>query len=254
MEKNLDLSTIFQAVTQQLAENKDTLNQADSYNHNHGDNMVEIFSLVQQAVSQKAEQPISNQLDYASKVVEKEVHSGSGQLYAQGLSNAAKNLTDTSLNEKSIGTLIQSLLGVEKPKPVEQPQSQGDMLGSLLSSFTGGGSSSQQNQGDVLGSLLSGFTGGSSSSQQNQGDFLGSLLSGMTGATASDQQDQGLGLDDLLQAGMAYFASKQDGESSIQAILEAIMAASPMSKSAHRSQSGSMVASTIMNLAKNFLQ
>lgn len=254
MEKNLDLGTLFKAVTQQLAENKDTLNEADSYNHNHGDNMVEIFSLVQQAVSQKAEQPISDQLDYASKVVEKEVHSGSASLYAEGLSKAAKNLVNTDLNEKSIGTLVQSLLGADKPAPVQQPQNQGDMLGSLLSSFTGGGSTNQQSQGDVLGSLLSGFTGGGSTSQQNQGDVLGSLLSSFTGGEETSQQDQGLGLDSLLQAGMAYFASKQDGDSNIQAIIEAIMAASPMGKSAHRTQSGSLVASTIMNLAKNFLQ
>lgn len=232
MANNLDLGTIFQAVTQQLTENKDALNQADTNNHDHGDNMVEIFSLVQKAVGKKSKKPISEQLDYASQMVEKEINSGSGQLYAQGLSSAAKNLKDTDLNEKSIGTLIQSLLGVEKPKPVEEESSTG--------------------QGDLLGSLLSGLTGGGSSSQESQGGLLGSLLSGAAGGeTSSQPQEQKIGLDQLLQAGMAYYSSKQSGGSEVQAILQAVMAASPMGQSAHRSQSGTLVASTIMNLAKN---
>ncbi len=232
MANNLDLGTIFQAVTQQLTENKDALNQADTNNHDHGDNMVEIFSLVQKAVGKKSKKPISEQLDYASQMVEKEISRGSGQLYAQGLSSAAKNLKDTDLNEKSIGTLIQSLLGVEKPKPVEEESStsQGDLLGSLLSGLTGGGSSSKESQGGLLGSLLSGAAGGETSSQP---------------------QEQKIGLDQLLQAGMAYYSSKQSGGSEVQAILQAVMAASPMGQSAHRSQSGTLVASTIMNLAKN---
>ena len=254
MANNFDLGTIFQAVTQQLTENKDALNQADTNNHDHGDNMVEIFSLVQKAVGKKSDKPISEQLDYASQMVEKEIDSGSGQLYAQGLSNAAKNLKDTDLNEKSIGTLIQSLLGVENSAPVEEESStsQGNLLGSLLSGLSGSGSTGQQSQGDALGSLLSSLTGGGSSSQESQGGLLGSLLSGATGGETSDQpQEQKIGFDQLLQAGMAYYSSKQSGGSEVQAILQAVMAASPMSNSAHRSQSGTLVASTIMNLAKN---
>jgi len=48
---SIDLHTIFNTVTQQLAEKKDKLNEADSYNHNHGDHMVKIFDLVQNAVA-----------------------------------------------------------------------------------------------------------------------------------------------------------------------------------------------------------
>ena len=89
MANNLDINTIFQAVTQQFSEKKEQLNEADTYNHNHGDNMFQIFNLVQQAVTEKAVEPVSEQLNYAGQVVEQNVNSGSGALYAKGLSRAS---------------------------------------------------------------------------------------------------------------------------------------------------------------------
>jgi len=53
MAGNIDLATIFQTVTARLSEKKDTLNEADTYNHDHGDHMVQIFDLIQNAVSKK---------------------------------------------------------------------------------------------------------------------------------------------------------------------------------------------------------
>jgi hypothetical protein len=46
MAGNIDLATIFQTVTARLSEKKDTLNEADTYNHDHGDHMVQIFDLI----------------------------------------------------------------------------------------------------------------------------------------------------------------------------------------------------------------
>ena len=39
----LNLTKVFTAVQKELANNQAALNQADNFNHNHGDNMVEIF-------------------------------------------------------------------------------------------------------------------------------------------------------------------------------------------------------------------
>jgi len=207
MASSIDLNTLFGSVTKQLAQNKESLNKADSYNHNHGDNMVQIFNLAQNAVAKRSGKPVEDQLAYASQVVKEKTNSGSAKLYAQGLENAARNLSGQDLNEKSIGVLLQSLLGVEQPEP--KPQAQSD---------------------NILGSLLSGLTG-----QSDQ----------------PTESDQSLGMDDILQAGMAYFQSKQSGESNMEAIMSAMMAASPMGKSSHRKQSGSIVASTIMNFVGN---
>lgn len=260
MASTVDLDTLFKSVKQQLLEKKEPLNEADDYNHDHGDNMVQIFKLIQNAVAEKSDAPVEKQLAYASEIVGKEANSGSSKLYAQGLSNAAAKFSDKDLTKDTLGVLLQSLLGAEQPEQKPQPQND-NILGSLLSGLTGQSESQPkpqgQSEGDLLGSLLSSMTGQSDSTetqspQPQSGDLLGSLLSSLAGGSSGNTQaDQSLGLDDLITAGMAFFQSKQNGESSMEAILDALMAASPMGKSSHRSQSASIVASTIMNFAAN---
>ena len=211
MAKNFDLSSLFQSVTNQLTDQKESLNEADTYNHDHGDHMVDIFNLVQKAVSKKTNKPVAEQLEYASKVVEKEGHSGSSKLYAQGLASAAKNFSGADLNQDNIGLLVKSLLNAEKLKP--KPKAQG--------------------AGGLLGSLLSGLTG-----QTN---------------TSEKEEEQELDMDDLIKAGLAFYQSKQEGDSNSEAMIGALMAASPLGQTDHRKQSGSIVASTIMNFAKSFM-
>jgi len=204
MATKINLSTIFQTVTERLTKQKDSLNTADTYNHDHGDHMVQIFDLIQTAVSKKSDKPISNQLEYASEEVTKKADSGSGKLYAQGLLHAAQDLSGSKLDAGGISTLVKDLLNVEEPEPAQQ-------------------------ESNVLGSLLSGFMG----------------------TSEEKSEDSAFGVDDLLQVGMAFFQSKQEGDSNQEAIMEALLAASPLGQSSHRSQSGSLVASTIMSFAKS---
>ena len=49
----LDLLTMFKAASRSLKQNKEALNQADDYNHNHGDNMVSIFRVITKAMETK---------------------------------------------------------------------------------------------------------------------------------------------------------------------------------------------------------
>ena len=209
MADNLDLSQIFKSVTSALASQQSDLNEADSYNHDHGDHMVQIFNLVQEAVGKKSNSSVADQLAYASKQLTKETDSGSAKLYAEGLSNAAKSFTGTDLNADNIMTLVKSLMNVEANQEPAQNNS-GNAIGSLLSSLMGGGDS-------------------------------------------SGEDDSGLGMDDLLRAGLTFMQSKQGGDSNMEAAMDALLAASPMGQSSHRSQSGSIVASTIMSFAQNFM-
>ena len=206
MANNVDLKSLFQTVTQQLAEKKGNLNEADSYNHNHGDHMVHIFKLAQDAVSQKSDKRVDEQLNYASQVVQEKDNSGSGKLYAQGLASAAEKFSDKDLNQDNLGELVQSLLGAEKSQPKPKEQSS---------------------------------------------DLLGSLLSGLTGQSGDAGSDQKIGLDELFRGGMAFYQSKQDGDSNMEAVMDAIKASSPMGQSPHRTQSASIVASTLMKYAGN---
>jgi len=45
-QSNVDLANLFQAVTQSLVENQQALDQADTYNRDHGDNMVKTFQTI----------------------------------------------------------------------------------------------------------------------------------------------------------------------------------------------------------------
>jgi hypothetical protein len=49
-KKAMNLATLFGGVTKALAENQASLNEADSYNHDHGDNMVQNFKVISKAL------------------------------------------------------------------------------------------------------------------------------------------------------------------------------------------------------------
>lgn len=205
MSDNINLGALFGSVVDQLSANKDQLNKADTHNHDHGDHMVELFQVIQKAVSKKSKAPVPEQLKYASQVVSKECDNGSAKVYAQNLSNAASQFSGDQITSDNIGMLVKMLLGAD-----DQNISQ----------------------------------------NSNQ---LGSLLSGLTGGNKGEQSQSGFGADDLLRAGMAFFQSKQQGGSTQDALLQAVISASPLGQSAHRSQSGMLVASTLMSAAQSFM-
>jgi hypothetical protein len=244
MAQDLDLSKIFKAVTGTLSENKTELNQADEYNHNHGDNMVEIFDLIQKSVSQKKALSPSTQLSYASKQLKAKATSGSANAYAQNLALASKTIKGKQITSNTIGPLIQSLMGLGTTTKETTPSGT-DLLGTLL----GGLGDSQPTQtskqsGDLLGSLLSGVSG---STQENSGeDLVGSLLSGLTGQVS--QNDNGLDMGDIVKAGMAFYGAKQKGSSNLEAIMSALSNSSTLGQSTHRKKSGALIVETITNL------
>mgnify|MGYP000859081213 CR=1 FL=1 len=69
MAKALTLPSIFKEVSKTLSENEAVLNEADTYNHNHGTNMAAAFQTVSKAVAKKKDLPVSEQLAYASEVM-----------------------------------------------------------------------------------------------------------------------------------------------------------------------------------------
>jgi hypothetical protein len=155
MSSNVDLASIFQGVVGALQENKEDLNQADEYNHNHGDNMVDIFNLITNAVAEKQDAGAAGQLAHASELV-KEIDSGSAQVYARGLSQAAEQFKDRALTQENAVDLLSALLNAGEA-PLQQEQSGSGMLGSLLSGLAGGEEDEQDkglDAGDLLGAGL----------------------------------------------------------------------------------------------------
>ncbi|MRR31644.1 DAK2 domain-containing protein, partial [bacterium] len=233
--KTIDLGKLFGTVAKTLAQNQTQLNSADTYNHDHGDNMVQIFEVITQAMKEKQNASPADQLAYASQLLRAKSQSGSAQLYAEGLSDAASQFQGAkSINTDTAMTLIQTLLGAQ---------------GSVQTS--GGGS------GDMLGGLLGGLMGAQQPAQpqaNGSGDMLGSLLGGLMGGGETTQAqgqpagDGKIDIGDLLNAGMAFAQTKQSGGSNLDAILNAVVSSSKMGDSAHRSQSGALVANTLMQV------
>lgn len=202
----IDLAQLFGAVANSLGEQRETLNQADTYNNDHGDHMVEIFEVVTQAMKEKRNASPADQLAYASEILRRR-QSGSAQVYANGFAQAAQQFQGQSVTTDNAGMLLQTLLGGGQAPVVPSQQA-------------GGGS-------DLLGSLLGGLTG-----QPSQGQST----------------DDGLDIGDLLNAGMAFMNAKQQGSSTTEAAINALMSASPLGQSSHRKESGTLVANTIMQV------
>lgn len=224
----LDLVNLFQVVTNTLATNRQSLNQADTYNHDHGDNMVQAFQTIAQAMQQKKGAAPAEQLSHASKVLSQQ-KSGSAQLYAQGLSKAADKFKGQSqVTPDNAMMLVQALLGADQPPAQAQQGGAGDILSALL-----GGSGQPQ----------------PSTQQGGTGDVLGALLGamGQSQAPATRQGSDGIGMDDLLNAGMAFLSTKAQGGSNLEAAINALVQSSAVgSSSAHRSQSGALVVNALL--------
>jgi hypothetical protein len=223
----INLASLFQTVAGTLTAQKDQLNNADSLNHDHGDNMVEAFNLISQAMQTRKDADPADQLKYASQLL-RQRKSGSAKVYAKGLSQASKEYkgkpqvtTDSAIN------LVQALLGGGQASTLQSQSGIGDLLSGLQG---GGGSTSQPasgTAGDLLGKLLGGASG-----QQNQ--------------QQGQQASSGLDMGDLLNAGMAFMNTKSQGGNNMEAIVNALVSGSAMGNSQHRAQSGALVVNSIL--------
>ena len=197
-----DLSALFNVAAQALAANQSSLNQADIQNQNHGDNMVQAFQMISQAMASQRGTPPSTQLQHASDVLAQNATSGSGQVYAQRLAQAAQQFQgQNAVTPDNAMLLVQSLLGGGQQSA---PQGGADLLGSLR-----GGQQGQQTNGVDLGALLSAGMTFMSAKQQGQDNVQAALTALMSvGPLAQSQHRQQSGQlvgNALLQAiaGMA---------------------------------------------------
>jgi len=211
---SIDLLSLFQAASKVLNNNKTELNQADTYNHDHGNNISQVFNLITQAVGQKSSASPTAQLNYASQMLQQNASSGSSQLYSQALQTAASQLQgQSSITADNIMPLLQSLLG--------------------------GGQ--QPNTNTLAGS------GGSA-------DLLGGLLSSLGGTGTQQGQGGGIQLDDILRGGMAFLQAQKSGGGGLQAVVDGLIAGSPLGETPDRAQSAQLIAHSILATAAPLIQ
>lgn len=185
MPQNIDLASLFQVVTSNLLENQNVLNQADTYNHDHGDNMVQIFKVITEAMETKQGADPADQLAYASELLRQRSHSGSAKMYADGLSQASQQFQGKNVTRDNAMTLIQTLLGTPQTQIPPQTQPSGNVLDTLISSFTGGQQGTGQNPIDINDILTAGMA--FLDNKQQGKDNLESLVNALVTTTQAGQ-------------------------------------------------------------------
>jgi len=81
--------------------------------------------------------------------------------------------------------------------------------------------------------------GGEATVSQDPGGLLDSLVGSLGG-------DDGLDMGDILSAGAAFMQSKQQGDSNLEAAVDAVISASKMGETPHRAQSSKLVADVLL--------
>ena len=191
MSNKVDLVKLFSTVAETLVDNQDSLNKAEEYNLDHGDQMVEIFQLITGAMKEAPKDDVSSGLSAASKLLTG-TKSGSAAMYAKGLAQAADYFQDQDLDATQLLPLVQTMLG-----------------------------------------------GGEATVSKGAGGLLDSLVGSIGG-------EDGLDIGDILSAGAAFLQSKEEGDSNLEAAIDAVISASKMGETPHRAQSSKLVADVLL--------
>lgn len=191
--KQVNLARVFQDVTKALAGQQQLLNRADSYNHDHGDNMVEVFEVVTQAVKERRNASPADQLAHASQLL-RQRESGSAKYYAGGLSKAAQQFAGKKVTQDNIMQLVQALLsGGQEASPMQRPATGGEPLSALLGGLGAGAQGGGEPGIDIADLLSAGmsYLGAKESGQSDIEDLMGALAAGTQGGSTPYRAQSG---------------------------------------------------------------
>jgi hypothetical protein len=174
----IDLGQLFGQVAKTLVTNKSALNEADTHNHDHGDNMADTFHMIAKAMEEKQGASSADQLEYAADLLRGK-KSGSAQLYAKGFSNAAKEFVGEDINTGNAMQLVQMLMGGGTSAKREAENPLGDMLGALMG--TGASSDSSDDELDIGDLLNAGMA--FMSAKQSGGSNMEALMKALVADT-----------------------------------------------------------------------
>lgn len=172
--QGMDLAPLFSMAAQALTANQAALNRADAQNQNHGDNMVQIFNLITQALSSKSGAPPSQQLAHASKYLAVHGTSGSAKVYSEGLARAARQFEGQTVTPNNAMMLVQSLLG--GGMPAAQSNQGGGALDAIMD-LTKGEKLDANDVGALLNAGMA-FLGAKQQGQDNMQAAISALISG----------------------------------------------------------------------------
>jgi hypothetical protein len=209
--KQVDLAKVFGSVASTLATNRQALNSADTINHDHGDNMVEVFEVVAQAMKAKKGASSADQLAYAAELL-RQKQSGSAKYYAGGLTQAAQMYQGKKITSTNAMDLIQTLLGGGVQGSAQTPASQPDLLSTLLGGLGGTGQATPSGQSGLdIGSLLNAgmsYMGAKQRGETDASALMGALTTATSGGNTPYRAQSGALVANALMQALGTLASK----------------------------------------------
>jgi hypothetical protein len=206
MPPSIDLTALFQAGVAVLIQERDSLNQADDANHNHGDHMLEIFQLAVRAASEKRDSDLADAMLYASDQLRLLSDNGSAQVYARGLALLAEQFRSRQITLEELVPYVRAYLHPEQSEEKGRDQAR---------------------SGEILKAMLS-------------------ALADWEHAEAGKATDGGLDMGYLFGVGMAYLQAKQQGGDRLHILAETVVSASPLGRIPYRHRSGVLVISSLL--------
>lgn len=213
-----NLPHLFQAVADVLQEQRAVLNEADSYNGNHGDHMVAIFQDAVLAAQENPTNDLAEAMAYASRLLRQRSHNGSAQVYADGLEQFARQFRK---HQVMLDDLVVYVQGVIK-------EDENSTSGETKSGTTEQGEEKKDRSGSVLKALLGGLAGWQKAESGEVGE------------------DDRLGMGYLFEVGIAYMQAKQRGGSKTEILADAAVSVCPLNRVPHRSQSGKIAIQALL--------
>ena len=128
-----ELAIFFNAVEDALKQNQAAFNQADPYNANHGDHMVEIFQVAAHTAGDKSESDLAETMAYAGKNLLALDQNGSAQVYGQGLVQFGEQFRQHNI---SLEDLVFYIKGHLSGRDGEKGDNAGNTLKALVAGLT----------------------------------------------------------------------------------------------------------------------
>ena len=100
---------------------------------------------------------------------------------------------------------------------------------------------------EILPLIQTMLGGGKADIKKGAGGMLDSLVDSFAG-------EDGLDMGDVLRAGSAFLKSKEEGDSNLEAAVDAIISASAMGEEPYRAKSSQLVANTLLNTLTDTLK
>lgn len=203
------LAPAFEKVAAVMRQKRGEFNQADPYNGDHGDHMVEIFELAAAAVRDQADVPLPDAMDNAAKLLVGLTDNGSAQVYASGMAQFSVQFREHNITADDLESYVAGVIGSD---PEQQEGAEG------------------ATSGDVLKALLAG-------------------LAGWSAVAEGKQAPEGkLDTSYLFDLGLAYIKAKSRGGGATAVIADAAILISPLSKVPHRAQSGRLAIQNLLDV------